>query len=321
MGKYTFSKKANRLRLTSLFLVVALFLQFTYPIFSQTETTGIASKSILSKGMEEFKDSFSGVGTPSWILQKFGIQMGYHLIDCATKKEKPDVVKVVKSMATADYLSRVAGGVIGGAAGSIFVPFLASVPIFGGFLADFVPTFGCYLGANFAGEGIAGLKNGKFNFKNYFKKLDWTAMLAGSVGWSVGSLLCSAIIPPIGGIVGGMLGDLIATKLVDKYRQWRGKSDSSPPLMPTGVGGPIRHSPNRPTKSAYSPKASVSNDSLLDGKASAADAEKLMALSADYERLYKEYNRIVPDEDPAEIQRIGKKLNEIKIEIEKARGK
>jgi hypothetical protein len=311
--------KSLKNRLLSTVLVLSILLQISFPIIVRAEGTNAESSGLVSQGIREFGNSFKGVGTPSWILQKFGIEMGYHLIDCATNKEKPDVVKVVKSMATADYLSRTAGGLLGGAAGSVFIPFLSAVPVFGGFLADFVPTFTYYLGADLGGSGLKGLKEGKFSFKNYFKKLDWTAMFAGSLGWSMGSLLCSAILPPIGGIVGGMIGDLVATKLLDKIRQWRGKSDSSPPLTPTGTGGPIRTVTNQPQKGSYASAASVSTDSLISGRIDTDNKTEIMALSKEYESLYEKYNRLVADGNGAEALKISQRLNVIKAKIEDAR--
>ncbi|GAB4271949.1 MAG: hypothetical protein Kow0029_10130 [Candidatus Rifleibacteriota bacterium] len=319
-------KNKTRNRFLSLILIIALVFQISLPVFANSQTpvaveNSAPSKSLLSQGLTEFKNSFDGVGTPSWFLTKFGIEMGYHLIDCVTNKEKPDVVKVVKSMATADYWARSAGGVLGYAAGSVFIPFLSSVPIFGGLLANFVPLFACYLGGDVSGAGLKGLKEGKFSFKNYFKTLDWTAMLAGSFGWAVGSMIGSAVFPPIGGIVGGMLGDLVAGKLLDKFRKWAGKGDRSPPSPPTGISGPIKPVRLNQGKSAYQPKATASKNSLVEGKTKAADANVLRELSAEYEKLYSKYNELAAQNDTSALQTLGRKLNEIKAKIEKARGR
>ncbi len=306
----------NRLRMRAItFLVLAaMLLQVFPPIFAQSPQS---KDSYVSAGMREFKNSFSGVGTPAWILEKFGIEMGYHLVECASKGEKPSVVKVVKSMATADYLARTAGGLLGGAAGSVFVPFLSAIPVFGGLLANFVPTFTYYLGADMAGEGVAGLKNGKFSFKNYFKTLDWTAMLAGSAGWAIGSMLGSAVFPPIGSIVGGMLGDIVATKLLDKFRKWRNGSDNSPPLMPTGTGGPIRTIVN---KAGYAPTARPTleipvNDSAING----SNTDQIIELSTRYEQLYELYQQQLSGNDVGALQKTSREMNLLKSQLEKAR--
>lgn len=311
-------KRYHALTCRAMAIVLALMLVFQplIPIFAAENSS--ASKNYVSEGMQAFKDSFSGVGTPSWLLQKFGVQMGYHLINCATKGEKPDVVKVVKSMATADYMARTAGGLLGTAAGSVFIPVLSSIPVFGGFLADFVPTFTCYLGADIAGSGLKGLKNGSFSFKEYFKKLDWTAMIAGSLGWSAGSLLCSAIFPPIGGIVGGMLGDLIATKLLDKFRKWQGKTDSSPPLMPTGTGGPLRIRAPKPVK-ASSPVASQTGSESISGQVSVSDSSALMSLCAEYEKKYEDYMTATQHGKTDLLKKVGDELRVIKEKIEELR--
>jgi hypothetical protein len=307
-------KNRFRMRAITFLVLAAMLLQVFPPILAQSAK---GKESYVSAGMREFKNSFSGVGTPGWLLGKFGVEMGYHLVDCATNGEKPSVVKVVKSMATADYLARTAGGLLGGAAGSVFVPFLSAVPVFGGLLANFVPTFTYYLGADMAGEGLAGLKNGKFSFKNYFKTLDWTAMLAGSAGWTIGSMLGSAVFPPIGSIVGGMLGDIVATKLLEKFRKWRSGSDSSPPLMPTGTGGPIRTIVN---KGGYAPTARPTLEVPVNGSAfNGSNTARIIELSARYDKLYELYQQQLSANDVTALQKTGQELNLLKSQLEKAR--
>ncbi|MEW6712186.1 MAG: hypothetical protein AB1403_20365, partial [Candidatus Riflebacteria bacterium] len=122
-------------KLTAWLLVAVMLIQLLHPLALQASAK--SDGSFISSGMVEFKNSFSGVGSPAWILEKFGVEFGYHLIESAMKGEKPDLVKVAKSMATADYLARTAGSVPGTAAGSFFIPVVSSVPIFGGFLAHF----------------------------------------------------------------------------------------------------------------------------------------------------------------------------------------
>ena len=300
-------------QIIAVLLLLAMLLQPCTVILANAEQG--SGESYLSAGMREFKNSFSGIGTPSWILEKFGIEIGYHLLECATKKEKPDVIKVVKSMATADYLARAAGGIIGTATGSVFVPFLSSVPIFGGFLADFVPTFACYLGANMAGKGVSGLRNGNFSFKEYFKNLDWTAMAAGSLGWSTGSMLGSIVFPPVGSIVGGILGDFVATKLLEKFRKWRTGSDSSPPLMPTGTGGPSKVSS---TGKAPEKREIAAIEGSVETKHSVADLH-LNELSQNYKILYKQYQNELVSKNKSAANATIRKLNQIKQQLEKLR--
>lgn len=311
---YSSIKKGSKRQALSFLMLAAMLLQIFQPVFAKTVAP--AKEGYAAAGMREFKNSFAGVGTPAWILEKFGIEIGYHLIDSASKGEKPDVVKVVKSMATADYLARSAGSLLGGAAGSIFVPFLSAVPVFGGLLANFVPTFTYYLGGDLAGEGLAGLKNGKFNFKEYFKKLDWTAMLAGSAGWTIGTMLGSAIFPPIGGIVGGILGDVVATRLLDKFRKWRNGSDNSPPLMPTGTGGPftVRSSPG-----SKAPAARQSFEIPANQTSDFSNSDSLMQLSQRYEDLYQRYQQELSQGNQAALQQTSREMNEIKMQLEQAR--
>lgn len=311
---YSTIKKSSKRQALGFLVLAAMLLQIFQPVFAKTVAP--AKEGYAAAGMREFKNSFAGVGTPAWILEKFGIEIGYHLIDSATKGEKPDVVKVVKSMATADYLARSAGSLLGGAAGSIFVPFLSAVPVFGGLLANFVPTFTYYLGGDLAGEGLAGLKNGKFNFKEYFKKLDWTAMLAGSAGWTIGTMLGSAIFPPIGGIVGGILGDVVATRLLDKFRKWRNGSDNSPPLMPTGTGGPftVRSSPG-----SKAPAARQSFEMPANQTIEISNSDSLMQLSQRYEDLYQRYQQELSQGNQAALQQTSREMNELKMKLEQAR--
>lgn len=311
---YSSIKKGSKRQALSFLMLAAMLLQIFQPVFAKTVAP--AKEGYAAAGMREFKNSFAGVGTPAWILEKFGIEIGYHLIDSASKGEKPDVVKVVKSMATADYLARSAGSLLGGAAGSVFVPFLSAVPVFGGLLANFVPTFTYYLGGDLAGEGLAGLKNGKFNFKEYFKKLDWTAMLAGSAGWTIGTMLGSAIFPPIGGIVGGILGDVVATRLLDKFRKWRNGSDNSPPLMPTGTGGPTTI---RGNASSNAPTARQSFEEPVNQTSALSNTDSLMQLSQRYEDLYQRYQQELSQGNQAALQQTSREMNEVKMQLEQAR--
>lgn len=301
---------SNR-KLTAWLLLTAIIFQLLLPL--SLKASAETDTGFISSGMREFKNSFNGIGSPSWLLQKFGVQVGYHLIECAMEGEKPDLIKVAKSMATADYLARTTGAIIGAAAGSFFIPVVSCVPVFGGFLADFVPTLGHYFGAELAGSGLAGIKNGGFSFKSFFKKLDWTSMIAGSLGWTAGSLLCSAIFPPIGGIVGGMLGDVIAGKLLEKFRKWR--NDSEPPSHPTSLGGPIKTRVPA-AKASLAPKLMNSGNSLVEGSISPSDREKIINLTQRYDTLYQEYQKKFLSSKKEELQTIAREMNRLKLQIE-----
>jgi len=295
-------------KLTAWLLVAVMLIQLLHPLSLQASAK---SSSFISSGMVEFKNSFAGVGSPAWILEKFGIEFGYHLIESAMKGEKPDLIKVAKSMATADYLAQTAGSVLGTAAGSFFIPVVSSVPIFGGFLTQFIPALGYFFGSKLAGSGLAGIKNGGFSFKDFFKKLDWTAMIAGTIGWTAGSLLCSAIFPPIGGIVGGMLGDIIAGKLLEKFRKWR--NDSAPPT--TTRGGPIIR-PEAVAQANYFPTGRNSSETLIEGSIAVSNKEKIMEITQKYEALYLKYQQKFLSAKKEELKAISQEMNRLKLQLE-----
>jgi hypothetical protein len=207
---------------------------------------------------------------------------------------------------------------------------LSAVPVFGGLLANFVPNFAYYLGADMAGSALKGYKDGKFSFKNYFKNLDWTAMAAGSAGWMVGSMLGATIFPPLGGIVGGMLGDLFATRILDKFRKWRGQTDVSPPQQP-GIGGPVPVS-RAVDNSAKSPEirinaissakaASVADIEVNFSKAGSKEHEMLPELHKTYNNLYEEYNKLVSRQELEKAAEVSADLRRLKAHIEYLRSR
>ncbi|MEW6712683.1 MAG: hypothetical protein AB1403_22890, partial [Candidatus Riflebacteria bacterium] len=143
-----------------------------------------------------------------------------------------------------------------------------------------------------------------------------TAMIAGSIGWTAGSLLCSAIFPPIGGIVGGMLGDIIAGKLLEKFRKWR--NDSAPPARRTIRGGPFVR-PVPVTRSNYVPTLRNSNDTLIEGSISVSDKEEIMKMTQRYEALYLSYQQKFLTAKKDELKAISQEMNRLKLQLEMLR--
>ena len=293
-------------------LTTTFLLQSSCPLFA---FNGNKVANLTEQGIQKFKGSFSGSFTPRWFITKFGIKTAYHLIDCLEKHKKPSIRAVVKSMATADYLAGTAGGMLGGAAGSFLVPFLSTVPIVGGLLADFVPTMAYYLGAQISHNTVAAAKSGKFSIKKVFKKIDWLSVVTGGFGWAAGSMLCTAILPPIGGIAGGILGDFIMGKLASKIRKFFGKTDTSPPPVVAHNGGPANLNPgNIPESSVYSSSYLAPNYLPTEG-VSLKSTGKLVVLRQKYQALYKKYISSLNIHDSMGAVFIANKMRTLKFQM------
>jgi hypothetical protein len=316
------NKKSSRLykSLVSMILVISMILQLGSPCLADGQTSN-SGKSLISQGKQEFKSSFEGTFSPEWFLTKFGIQMGYHLIDCAIEKKSPDVKAVAKSMLTADYLASTAGGMLGYASGCFLTPVLSKVPIVGGLLKEFVPILTAYLGGSLASDSLASAKNGKFSIKEVFKGLDWPKLIAGSIGWTAGSLLCGAILPPIGGIIGSIVGDFVMGKVVDMWRERKGKLDVPP--TPTGgntagpITGPIGVG-NSGGDSSSGPKASSASFSETTNTfAEQPIASTFSALQERYQKLYASYSELLAAGKQLEAVGVAARMKEIRLELQK----
>ncbi len=315
------NRKSNRLyrSIVSMILVISLVLQLGSPCLAESQSSA-TGKSLISQGTREFKSSFEGTFSPEWFLTKFGIQMGYHLIDCAIEKKSPDVKAVAKSMLTADYIASTAGGMLGYASGCFFTPILSKVPIVGGLLKEFVPILTAYLGGSLASDSLASAKSGKFSIKEVFKGLDWPKLIAGSIGWTAGSLLCGAILPPIGGIVGSIVGDYVMGKVVDMWRARKGKIDV--PETPTGgntagpITGPVSIS-NSGGDGSSGPKASSTSFSEVSDLIPDKPIESTFsALQERYQKLYASYSELLAAGKQLEAVGVAARMKEIRVKLQ-----
>ena len=335
-------RKLNSTRFISVVLVLALTLQLFSPVLTTSKVYAGPSGEGETSG-SKFKSAFDGMFSFNWFLQKFGINLTYHLIECAEEKKKPDIFGVVKSMATVDFVARSLGGTTGYAAGSVVAAGLSTIPIVGGMLAGFVPTFSAFVGSEMASRGAEGVTNRKKGFKNFFKDFDWTGMLVGSLGWYTGSVIGAAILPPIGGIVGGIIGNVVANKVLKWFRKDPNKGPQPPTAMPTGEGLPqneyikelqqttksnMVNAPVIPEYESSGPTISASavatggsseNDSaeILTGQ-EAEDSFEIRAMMQEYEALYGEYQESLKAQNFEKSKSLGKKLDHLKTNIENA---
>ncbi|MGM0598560.1 MAG: hypothetical protein ACQETH_01970 [Candidatus Rifleibacteriota bacterium] len=335
-------RKLNTTRFISIVLVLALTLQLFSPALTTGKVyAGFAGASKSEASSNKFSSAFDGMFSFNWFLQKFGINLTFHLIECAEEKKKPDFFSVVKSMATVDFAARSLGGTTGYAAGSVVAAGLSTIPIVGGMLAGFVPTFSAFVGGEIAGRATEGVTNKEKGFKNFFKDFDWTGMMVGSLGWYAGSIIGSAILPPIGGIVGGIIGNVIAGKILNLFRKDPNKNPQPPTTaMPTGEGLPheeyIQQTPktntiNAPVIPEYQSSSPVTSASAAmtdseienDSAETFSDTEanggfEIRAMMQEYKALYSEYQESLKAQAFEKCKNLGKRLDHLKTKIENA---
>lgn len=338
---WSYNKKLNQTRFISVVLILALTLQFFSPALSSNKVYAGQPAESKTSAADRFTSAFDGIFSFNWFLQKFGINLTYHLIECAEEKKKPDIFGVVKSMATVDFVARSLGGTTGYAAGSVVAAGLSTIPIVGGMLAGFVPTFSAFVGSEMASRSAEGVTNRKKGFKDFFKDFDWTGMLVGSLGWYTGSVIGAAILPPIGGIVGGIIGNVVANKVLQWFRKDPNKNPQPPTTaMPTGEGLPQHEYIPDSNKSNIisapvipefeSSRPGVSASAGIIGKEDEKDSNELYseveakgefeirAMMREYEALYSEYQASLKNQDFEKSKNLGKKLDHLKTKIENA---
>ena len=312
--------RITRLLLTSILLFSLLF---------QTISPAVAGasggfwsptvKAKLQSGLQKAKGSFKGLFTPTWFLNKLGVQASFHILDCIFSKKPLNFKNTVKSMFTAEYLAGTMGGTLGCAAGSIIIPFLSKTSILGSFLGDWVPTLTYYLGSKLSKNTLSEIKSGKFSLKNVFSDINWAEMICSSLGWSAGSMLGACFFPPIGGMLGGVIGSFITEKIYAKVSKFFGKD--SPRSPPTHQEGPITLSANSPKTSlmiAEDHKAfqkSYSPDDLPTFTPDHQKAEQFLTLRSKYQKLYKNYINTVSGKDFNKANKIANEMKVLKNQI------
>ncbi|MBF0545129.1 MAG: hypothetical protein HQM08_11875 [Candidatus Riflebacteria bacterium] len=186
------------------------------PKSPSTPEFAAAAPSGAQAGLSNAKLSLINGFSPKNVAITAGITIGVDLIRQAASGEKIDLMKAVKTVATAEFAGGVVGSTIGAAAGAGVAPFLNSIPIAGGILAALAPVTGSVIGYA-AGSAFAGeTKNGtsiSAALKDAFTKISWASVAGQSIGSTVGMFLGSSLGPVgtiVGGMVGGYLGDLAA---------------------------------------------------------------------------------------------------------------
>jgi hypothetical protein len=278
-------------------------------------------KAKLQTGIKKAKGNFSGLFTPTWFLKKVGVQASFHILDCVFNDEPLNFRNTVKSMFTAEYLAGTMGGTLGCAAGTLLVPFLAKSSILGTFLVDWVPTLTYYLGSKISKNTLKEIKSGKFSLKKVFSGFNWGQMISSSLGWSAGSMLGACFFPPIGGMLGGVIGSFITEKVYAKVSKFFGKDSPRPP--PTHEEGPI-------TLGASSPKASFmlnseegqqafnqaySPSTLPTFTPDYKKAGQFLKLRSKYQKLYKKYISTISAKNFDKANQVAAEMKVLKEQI------
>ncbi len=185
--------------------------------------TDLAAKNAKSS----IKDSLSAKNLGITALVTVGSELGTQIIN----GEDIDVLKAVKTLCTVEFLGSTAGSTLGAAAGSAAVPFLASVPYVGGFLAALAPTFGSLVGGEFGGRLAGDAKDGKVSLSDTVQKMDWVGITGQTIGSVVGGAIGSLFFPPFGTIVGSMVGGFIGKIVAHKIADALGKDKKPVPIV------------------------------------------------------------------------------------------
>lgn len=172
-----------------------------------SKTFSSASQNALTS----LKDSFSVKS----LLITTGVAVGTNVIGQLLSDGKVDVDETVKAVVSAEFAGNVIGSALGAAGGQFAATIVrAAVPgVAGCVLSAFIPVLTASLGGQMGSSLGGDLKEGRFDVKAAWDKIDKWDLVGSSIGSTIGMLLGSAIAPPIGSIVGGIVGGLIGSKI------------------------------------------------------------------------------------------------------------
>ncbi|MFC1742828.1 hypothetical protein ACFL35_02455 [Candidatus Riflebacteria bacterium] len=172
--------------------------------------SGHYSKQGLAHAKESLKISFS----PKNILLIAGLTTAMELGRQVVSGEKPSVKKVVKLMASAQFVGGFAGSIAGATIGSFAAPALTAIPFVGGVLSAAAPVFGAVAGSMF-GAGLGETKS----VKKALLALDPYEVAGRGIGTVIGTVL-GLPLGPLGVIVGSLIGSGLGASLGRKMKEW-----------------------------------------------------------------------------------------------------
>ncbi len=179
-------------------------------------------------GMANVESSLKSGFSPKNLLVTAGIAVATDLISQSMKGETPNLGNAVRSIATAEFAGSVAGGTLGAAAGSFFVPFLSAIPVAGALAPAICAVAGSAIGASTAGD----LANGRgFSIGRSLKNVDWVGVAGQSIGavagGALGAALCAPIpaLIPVGYVIGSIAGGVVGNKVAHWVASLFGKGD------------------------------------------------------------------------------------------------
>ncbi|MFC1744497.1 hypothetical protein ACFL35_10930 [Candidatus Riflebacteria bacterium] len=169
-------------------------------------------------GVENVKMSLKSGFSAQNLLVMAGITTTMTLAQQIMKGGKPDLMSAAKVLISGHFIGGMAGAVMGGAAGSFFVPALSAIPMIGGVLGALAPAFGAVAGSMFGSDLLGERKS----FGEALRSIDWFLAAGQGAGAVIGSSL-GAVLGPFGMIAGGIIGSFVGAKISQMVKSLFGK--------------------------------------------------------------------------------------------------